>query len=116
MGENTAFYGQVGPNVGQDENGVVSEHPGLLPSGSGGIVDQPEFANADFSQGNYVVGRVTVRLVNDNSPSSFTSVSTNDDDDNSTNDDNNDDDDSNTNDDNNDDDDDSNTNSSSSSD
>ena len=46
--ENTAFFGQQTPNTGVDENGVVTGHPGFLPVGSGGILDAPMFAEADF--------------------------------------------------------------------
>ena len=46
--ENTAFFDQQTPNTGVDENGVVTAHPGFLPVGSGGILDAPMFAEADF--------------------------------------------------------------------
>ncbi len=47
--ENTAFFGQTVADTGVDENGiVVTPHPGFLPPGSGGILDDPMFANADF--------------------------------------------------------------------
>jgi hypothetical protein len=47
--ENTAALGQTVANTGVDEGGTVQRHPGLLPAGSGGIVDTEGFANADFS-------------------------------------------------------------------
>ncbi len=54
---NTAAFGQMAPNTGVDENGVViSPHPGLMPIGSGGILDDPNFANADFL--NYADDRI----------------------------------------------------------
>jgi hypothetical protein len=58
--ENTAFFGQTEPNTGQDENGVVHPHPGYLPPGSGGILDDPMFANADFTAPGYEVARITI--------------------------------------------------------
>jgi len=51
--ENTAFFGQTVPNTGVDENGVVLLHPGFLPKGSGGILDDARFANADFTADGY---------------------------------------------------------------
>ena len=42
---NTAFFGQMTPDTGVDENGVVNPHPGFLPEGSGGILDDPNFEN-----------------------------------------------------------------------
>jgi len=68
---NTAFFGQTAQGNGQPENGVVSSHPGLLPPGSGGIVDDNRFTDADFSASGYVVGSVTMEAINDD----FTSTS-----------------------------------------
>ena len=51
--ENTAFFGQSAPNTGGDENGTVVMHSGLMPSGSGGILDDPMFASADFTAPSY---------------------------------------------------------------
>ncbi len=48
--ENTAALGQSVPDTGVVEGGTVQRHPGLLPPGSGGIVDAEGFANADFSE------------------------------------------------------------------
>ena len=45
---NTAFFGQMAPNTGVDENGVVMPHPGFLDAGSGGILDDPRFQEATF--------------------------------------------------------------------
>ena len=50
---NTAFFGQMAPNTGVDENGVALTHPGFLPAGSGGILDAFQFRNADFTVPNY---------------------------------------------------------------
>lgn len=57
---NTAFFGQGTPDTGVDENGVVHSHPGFLSPGSGGILDDPMFANADFTASAYQVARVTI--------------------------------------------------------
>ena len=58
--EHTAFFGQSEPDSGVDENGVVHYHAGYMPLGSGGILDDPMFANADFTQGGYEVARITI--------------------------------------------------------
>ncbi|NJL39262.1 MAG: PEP-CTERM sorting domain-containing protein [Leptolyngbyaceae cyanobacterium RM2_2_4] len=60
---NTAFFGQTAPNTGVDENGVVTIHPGFNSVGSGGILDAPQFANADFKAEGYQVARIRVELV-----------------------------------------------------
>ncbi len=60
---NTAFFGQATPNTGTDENGVVHLHTGFMPAGSGGILDDPMFANADFTAVDYRVARITVTAV-----------------------------------------------------
>ena len=60
---NTAFFGQMMPNTGTNENGVVMIHPGFLPPGSGGILDDPMFANADFKAAGYQVAEITVEVV-----------------------------------------------------
>ncbi len=57
---NTAFFGQMVPNTGVPENGVVHTHPGFKPKGSGGILDSPKFSNADFKAPGYTVARITV--------------------------------------------------------
>jgi len=53
-----AFFGQETPNTGEDENGVVIDHPGFNPAGSGGILDL--FPGADFTQSGYKVMTITV--------------------------------------------------------
>lgn len=58
--EHTAFFGQTVPDTGVDENGVIHPHPGYLPPGSGGILDDPMFANADFTAPGYQVARITL--------------------------------------------------------
>jgi hypothetical protein len=60
---NTAFFGQMMPNTGMVENGVVMIHPGFLPPGSGGILDDPMFANANFKAPGYKVAEITVEVV-----------------------------------------------------
>lgn len=69
--ENTAFFGQQTPNTGVDENGVVrlaSEFGGFLPVGSGGILDDLRFANADFLAEGYQVARIKVEKVSTPEP------------------------------------------------
>ncbi len=61
--ENTAFFGQSMPNTGVTEGGVVGPHPGFLPAGSGGILDDPAFANADFLRENYPIAQIRVSAV-----------------------------------------------------
>lgn len=56
----TAFFGQSVPDTGVDENGLVGAHPGFMAPGSGGILDDPMFANADFTADGYEVARITV--------------------------------------------------------
>ena len=60
---NTAFFGQMMPNTGVTQNGVVGTHPGFMPPGSGGILDDPMFANADFKAAGYQVAQITVEAV-----------------------------------------------------
>ncbi len=62
----TAFFGQAAPNTSVDENGVVTTHPGFNPVGSGGILDAPQFAGADFKANGYQIARIRVELVQDN--------------------------------------------------
>ncbi|MBZ0114552.1 MAG: spondin domain-containing protein [Thermoanaerobaculia bacterium] len=57
---NTAFFGQAAPNTGMVEGGTVGLHSGLLAPGSGGIVDDPMFANADFAAFGARVARITI--------------------------------------------------------
>lgn len=60
---NTAFFGQTMPNTGLPENGVVAIHPGFLPLGSGGILDDAMFANADFKAPGYQIARIQVEAI-----------------------------------------------------
>jgi hypothetical protein len=57
---NTAFFGQAAADTGVDENGVVMFHPGFNPVGSGGILDDPTFSNADFTRPGYPVAQIRV--------------------------------------------------------
>jgi hypothetical protein len=50
---NTAFFGQTVPNTGTAESGNVTLHAGFLAAGMGGILDDPMFANADFTAPGY---------------------------------------------------------------
>lgn len=61
----TAFFGQTVPNTGATEGGVVTTHSGFLPAGSGGILDDPMFANADFTGAGYQVARIRISAVPD---------------------------------------------------
>ena len=53
--------------VGEDEGGVVRRHPGLLPAGSGGILDLEfngfRFSNADLSAPGYQIARIQIEQV-----------------------------------------------------
>jgi hypothetical protein len=61
---NTAFLGQMTPDTGVDENGTVQLHPGFLMI-DGGILDDPMFANADFTAPGYQALRITISAVPD---------------------------------------------------
>lgn len=65
---NTAFFGQATPDTGVVENGVVSTHLGFKPAGSGGILDDAIFANADFTASGYQIARIQVESVPDVAP------------------------------------------------
>lgn len=63
---NTAFFGQAAPNTGVNENGVIgtlgsdiTSITGFNPIGSGGILDTPRFAMADFSQPGYPMVKIS---------------------------------------------------------
>jgi hypothetical protein len=64
---NTAFLGQTVPNTGVPEGGVVNIHSGFQSAGSGGILDVPDFSNADFKATGYQIARITVTAVPDGS-------------------------------------------------
>lgn len=58
--EHTAFFGQTEPDTGVDEFGVVHAHPGYVAPGSGGILDDPMFADADFAVPVYEIARIII--------------------------------------------------------
>ena len=58
--ENTAFFGQQTPNTGVDQGEGVQLANGFLPAGSGGILDDPMFANADYTAEGYEFARIQV--------------------------------------------------------
>jgi hypothetical protein len=60
--ENTAFFGQIDPNTGVDENGVVRLAAGFIPDGP--ILSDPRFVNADFTVPGFEVARIRVFLDN----------------------------------------------------
>jgi hypothetical protein len=57
---NTAFFGQQTPNTGVEQNEGVQLATGFLPPGSGGILDDPMFANADYTAEGYEFVRIQV--------------------------------------------------------
>ena len=80
------------PDTGVVEAQNISVHPGFLAAGNGGILDDPMFANADFTAGGYEflaftfqevanapapTGMATVTLSADASEISFTVVAVN---------------------------------------
>ena len=63
--ENTAFFGQMMPDTGQDESVGVHHHVGFKFPGSMGILDDAMFANADFLAEGYQVARITILSMGD---------------------------------------------------
>jgi hypothetical protein len=59
----TGFFGQMVPNTGLDEMGVVMLHEGFLPVAAGGILADPMFENADFTRDGYPVAQIRVSVV-----------------------------------------------------
>ena len=57
---NTAFFGPEKPNTGDEENGVIDQHPGFKQVSSGGILDDPQFTNADLTADTYQVACIPV--------------------------------------------------------
>lgn len=55
---NTAFFGQMAPNTGVDENGVVQLAEGFMPNGP--ILSSADFSNADFTAEGFQVARIRV--------------------------------------------------------
>jgi len=62
---NTAFLGQSVDGFGDAEDDVVIDHPGFNPVGSGGILDDPRFVNADFTADDYKMMSITVEMGGD---------------------------------------------------
>lgn len=60
---NTAFFGQMTPNTGVMENGVVGLHGGFRPVVDGGILADGMFQHADFTASGYQVARITLTQV-----------------------------------------------------
>ena len=63
VAENTPALGQMTPNTGMDEQGVIRVHPGYMAAGAGGIVDREAFSNADFTQIESPLIRISVMRV-----------------------------------------------------
>ena len=57
---NTAFFGQAAPDTGTVEGGAIRLHTGFNALGSGGILDDSMFANADFTAENYALFGIAV--------------------------------------------------------
>jgi hypothetical protein len=55
---NTAFFGQMAPNTGEPENGVVELAEGFIPGGP--ILSSEDFFNADFTAEGFEVARIRV--------------------------------------------------------
>lgn len=58
---NTAFLAQAAPNTGVTEGGLIADHVGFLPAGSGGILDNFLFANGSFLDPGYSMLRFDFR-------------------------------------------------------
>jgi hypothetical protein len=58
---NTAFFGQMAPDTGTVEGGVVVVHPGFLPAGSAGILDDFRFRNGQFTRPGYANSMIRIR-------------------------------------------------------
>lgn len=69
---NTAFFGQASPDTGVDENGTVQLATGFNPVGSGGILDDLRFANADYTAPGYEIARIRIANLVDGSDDSET--------------------------------------------
>ena len=50
---NTAFFGQMAPNTGVTENGVITDHLGFMPRSAGAILASSQFRNGDFELDGY---------------------------------------------------------------
>ena len=63
---NTAFFGQAAPDTGVAENGDVGLHAGFQAPGGGGILDDAQFAAADFTADGYEALGFQIGIVNAN--------------------------------------------------
>lgn len=66
---NTAFLGQTVPNTGVTEKMPIQLHAGFNPKGSGGILDDPMFDNADFTRTGYPLAQIRVEYAGGMDPS-----------------------------------------------
>ena len=62
---NTAFFGQMAPNTGTNEDGLIHQHPGYLgsfgnPGGIQSILADQMFGGADFTLPGYPIARITI--------------------------------------------------------
>ncbi|MDJ0509349.1 MAG: spondin domain-containing protein [Crocosphaera sp.] len=65
--QNTAAIGQISPNTGVDENGVVTLHPGMIPGGNI-LAARPNAPSSDFfldpnNRANYTIARIQITQV-----------------------------------------------------
>ena len=71
LAENTAFFSQAEPNTGEEQDGVVTVHPGFAEDGrilseDGTTEGAPAaFNNADFKTEDYQLARVSISVVDD---------------------------------------------------
>lgn len=49
----TDFFGQTVDDTGTAQGGTIAAHVGYLPGGSGGVLDDPDFTDADFTAVGY---------------------------------------------------------------
>lgn len=56
----TAFFGQASPDTGMTESMTIAMHGGYMAGGSGGVLDDPMFAAADFTIADYPLARIRV--------------------------------------------------------
>jgi len=49
----TDFFGQTTDDTGTAQGGTIAAHTGYLPAGGGGVLDDPDFADADFTAVGY---------------------------------------------------------------
>ena len=58
--DSTAFFSQAEPNTGETEAGVVESHPGF--NSEGRILNAEDFVNADFTQPDYDVAKISFAI------------------------------------------------------